>query len=258
MNEIGRDNATGVLSFAAIPDFEAPADADHNNSYQVVVRASDGSLSDDQSIAVNVSDVSEPLTRFGSEFLVNTTTLDYQYQPSVAAYSDGRFVVAWTDLHPADDGSGGAIRAQTFSATGAKSGVQFLVNTTTPGLQNEPTVATLSDGRFVVAWSDYSGTGDIGGGPAVRAQIFNFSGIKSGSELLISTTSEAPGPVLAGLADGRFVAAWSTWNSTGPDGNEGIRAQVFNSNGTKSGSTPQRSEPNSSQLSASSTMATLS
>ena len=52
------DAATGALSFVAAPDFEAPADQDGNNSYVVQVRASDGSLSDLQTITVNVTDVS--------------------------------------------------------------------------------------------------------------------------------------------------------------------------------------------------------
>jgi hypothetical protein len=47
---------SGVLSFIAAPDFENPGDADHNNSYIVQVRASDGSLFDTQTITVNVTD----------------------------------------------------------------------------------------------------------------------------------------------------------------------------------------------------------
>jgi VCBS repeat-containing protein len=51
--------ATGALAFVAAPDFEAPTDADHNNSYIVQVRASDGALNDDQTLTVNVTDVVE-------------------------------------------------------------------------------------------------------------------------------------------------------------------------------------------------------
>ena len=54
------NSATGALFFMSAPNFEQPADADHNNSYLVTVRASDGSLFDDQAIAVNVSNISEP------------------------------------------------------------------------------------------------------------------------------------------------------------------------------------------------------
>jgi hypothetical protein len=51
------DPTTGVLSFIQAPDFEAPRDSDHNNSYVVQVHAFDGSLSDDQTITVQVTDL---------------------------------------------------------------------------------------------------------------------------------------------------------------------------------------------------------
>ncbi len=53
------DPATGVLRFVGAPDFETPADAGANNVYDVIVRVSDGALSDTQSIAVTVTDVNE-------------------------------------------------------------------------------------------------------------------------------------------------------------------------------------------------------
>jgi Ca2+-binding RTX toxin-like protein len=52
---------TGVLSFVAAPNFEAPADSDRNNSYVVEVRASDGALSDTQQIIVSVVNLAETL-----------------------------------------------------------------------------------------------------------------------------------------------------------------------------------------------------
>jgi hypothetical protein len=54
--------ASGALSFIGAPNFENPTDSDHNNSYIVQVRASDGSLSDGQVITVNVTDVKETVT----------------------------------------------------------------------------------------------------------------------------------------------------------------------------------------------------
>src|SRR4029077_7913169 len=50
---------TGALSFIDGPNFEAPVDADANNSYVVQVRASDNNLFDDQVITVNVTNVNE-------------------------------------------------------------------------------------------------------------------------------------------------------------------------------------------------------
>jgi VCBS repeat-containing protein len=54
---------TGALQFLAGPDFETPADADANNVYDVVVQASDGSLTDTQAIAVTIADLGESMAR---------------------------------------------------------------------------------------------------------------------------------------------------------------------------------------------------
>ena len=58
----------------------------------------------------------------------------------------------------------------TFDSNVVISG-KFVVNTTTPGAQTDPTAAPLTDGRFVNAWTDQSGNrGRFG---SIRAQIFN-------------------------------------------------------------------------------------
>jgi hypothetical protein len=67
--------ATGALSFVSAPDFEAPIDADGNNSYIVQVRVSDGSLTDTQTITVNVTNVNG-ITLSGSGVLNGTPEND--------------------------------------------------------------------------------------------------------------------------------------------------------------------------------------
>ena len=52
-------SSSGALSFRAAPDYENPTDAGHANVYHVVVRASDGILGADQTLAVHVTDVVE-------------------------------------------------------------------------------------------------------------------------------------------------------------------------------------------------------
>jgi serralysin len=52
------DAATGKLTFKSAPDFDRPADKDHDNVYKVVVAVSDGTATDTQSISVAVQDVS--------------------------------------------------------------------------------------------------------------------------------------------------------------------------------------------------------
>jgi hypothetical protein len=53
------DGTTGVLSFTTAADFEAPADANGDNVYEVVVSVSDGLLDDTQALSVSVTDANE-------------------------------------------------------------------------------------------------------------------------------------------------------------------------------------------------------
>ena len=50
------DPVTGALYFVLAPDYEHPADADHNNTYVVQVSASDGGLADTQTLTITVAD----------------------------------------------------------------------------------------------------------------------------------------------------------------------------------------------------------
>ena len=49
----------GALTFATAPDFEAPADSDTDNVYDVTVQVSDGSLTDTQALTITVTDAFE-------------------------------------------------------------------------------------------------------------------------------------------------------------------------------------------------------
>src|SRR5262249_59813505 len=48
------------------------------------------------------------------------------------------------------------VRAQVFDAGGAKGGSEVLVNATTSGNQNTEQITALSNGGFVVTWTDAS------------------------------------------------------------------------------------------------------
>ena len=52
-------SGTGALSFISAPNFEAPTDSGTNNVYDVIVRASDGTLFDDQALAISVTGVND-------------------------------------------------------------------------------------------------------------------------------------------------------------------------------------------------------
>jgi Cadherin domain len=55
------DPASGALRFLAAPDFEAPADFDGNNVYDVTVTASDGALAASRALAVTVTNQNEAI-----------------------------------------------------------------------------------------------------------------------------------------------------------------------------------------------------
>jgi len=170
-------------------------------------------------------------SKFGSEFLVNTTTEDNQVGPSVTALADGRFVISWMDTSQSGgDTSIAAIRAQVFNADGSPSGAEFLVNTTTASDQLKPSITALADGRFVISWEDFSASGADTSFVAIRAQVFNSDGSPFGSEFLVNTTTANSqfNPSVATLADGRFVVSWSDLSSgAGDTSGYAIRAQIF-------------------------------
>ncbi len=53
------DSATGALTFVNAPDFENPSDSDHDNRYDVVVRASDGLFNAQQNVSITVANIND-------------------------------------------------------------------------------------------------------------------------------------------------------------------------------------------------------
>jgi Ca2+-binding RTX toxin-like protein len=178
-------------------------------------------------------------TRFGGEFLVNTNTALFQSTPETTALANGRFVITWRDTSGgAGDVSRDSISAQVFNADGTKAGAEFLVNTTTLFIQDQPAITSLSDGRFVISWTDASALSGGSAGKEIRAQIHNADGTRSGGEFVVNTTTAGnqSEPVITALVNGRFVIVWSDESATGADtSGAAIRAQVFNGDGTKAG-----------------------
>jgi hypothetical protein len=95
-------------------------------------------------------------TAVGNDFVVNTYTTADQYGlfGQVAHDARGNFVVTWQGY---GDGSLFGTFAQPFSASGARRGAEFRVNTYTTGDQSLPSVASDSAGNFVIDWESRSG-----------------------------------------------------------------------------------------------------
>ena len=72
------DGVTGAIYFTAAPDFEAPADADGNNVYEVIVQVSDGAGGTDiQTLAVTVTNANDeaPVIVAAASVAENTTAV---------------------------------------------------------------------------------------------------------------------------------------------------------------------------------------
>jgi Cadherin-like domain/Bacterial cadherin-like domain/RTX calcium-binding nonapeptide repeat (4 copies) len=174
--------------------------------------------------------------RMGGEILVNTATLNAQYEPTITALRSGGFVVSWQDgSGQGGDASGSGIKAQIFDAAGAKVGGEFLINTSTFNDQYQPAITALSSGGFVVSWTDDSGDAS---GTGIRAQIFNASGAKVGGEVPVNTATlnAQYEPTIAAVPSGGFVVSWRDESGQGGDASgSSIKAQRFDASGAKVG-----------------------
>jgi len=166
----------------------------------------------------------------GTEFQINTYSMNIQRDPSVAALTGGGFVVTWES--EGQDGSGYGVYGQLFSSSGNKVGGEFRVNTSTTKGQANPSTVGLSGGGFVVSWDSEDQDGSSYG---IYGQVFNSSGNKIGGEFRVNTHTEKSqvNSSVAALLEGGFVV---TWMSDGQDGNpQGIYGQVFDSSANKVG-----------------------
>jgi len=162
----------------------------------------------------------------GNEFRVNTFTTNSQDEPTIAIDSNGDFVIAWTSYGQDSDKDG--VIARRFSRSGDPLTGEFAVNTTSANRQEKPDIAMDADGDFVVVWNSYGQDGSSWG---VYGQRFTETGVKSGPELRVnSTTNERQMGARVSMDDvGNFTVVWQSYvnASTGFD----IRAQRFNENG---------------------------
>ena len=202
----------------------------------VVTWQTDDASQDGSGSAIKAQVFSAAGVKQGSEFLVNSANYGYQVSPTITGLANGGFVVTWRTYDPAQNGSGDAIKAQIFTASGAKQGGEFLVNTAGSGDLEYPTITGLANGDFVVTWQTYDPAQDRSG-YAIKAQVFSASGVKQGGEFLVNTANSSYRsiPTITGLANGDFVVTWTTSDYAQDRSLWAIKAQVFTAAGVKQG-----------------------
>ena len=177
----------------------------------------------------------------GIEFRVNTATVNSQSHPAVAALADGGFIVAWggqtTELYFTSYPTN--VYGQRFSAAGSRVGTEFRINTdTTPAnlLHDDPSVAGLSGGGFIVTWTSQGQDGSFEG---VYGQRYDARGVPVGGEFQVNTDTIGDQNVssVAALNDGGFIVTWQSRDQYNPnlETTSGIFAQRYRARGTKVG-----------------------
>ncbi len=120
----------------------------------------------------------------GDEFRVNTYTTNFQIGSSVAMDADGDFLVVWFSVGSTDtDSLGSSIQAQRYSSDGDAVGDEFQVNTYTTGDQAVPSVASDTEGDFVVVWRSDGSAGTDSSGTSIQrtfVEVIFADGFESG------------------------------------------------------------------------------
>ncbi|HVM50201.1 MAG TPA: hypothetical protein VMU04_19390 [Candidatus Acidoferrum sp.] len=151
----------------------------------------------------------------GNEFLVNTSS-NICANPSVAAGSDGGFIVTWGQKDLSAITNSWDVFARSFSSTLA-GGTTRRVNTFTFGDQYAPRIAATGTDYFAV----WTSLGQDGSQEGVYGQVLHNDGTPWGGEMLINTTviNGQIQPCIASDGAGRFLPVWSSYvgNTAGFD-----------------------------------------
>ena len=155
-------------------------------------------------------------------FQVNTYITGTQIAPRVALDAHGGFLVVWTSARPAPDSSG--VSGRRYDALGQPAGGEFIVNSYTTGVQNNPALARAPNGNFLAAWAD---AGRDGSGHGVYARPFDRVGAPSDNDFRVNVhTADAQWmAAVAPIGDRRFVVTWASNNQDGSS--QGVYARIF-------------------------------
>lgn len=184
----------------------------------------------------------------GTNFLVNIFTPYNQRSPAICTLPGGHFLVAWVSelqrTGPIDQSDSEAtypihilpsvdIFARIFSNDGTPSGNEFLVNTGNDPCAN-PSVASTSDGGFLIAWSQKDTASPRHNSWDIYGRTFSNLGIGGPTRCLNSYLYGDQFAPQVSSSGTNFVVLWT---SMGQDGNwEGVYGQVIANSGTPSGS----------------------
>ncbi|WP_159565965.1 Ig-like domain-containing protein [Budvicia diplopodorum] len=170
------------------------------------------------------------IKRIGVEQQVNQRTNGSQDSPQVVALADGSFLIVWESNDGGLDNSGYGIVARRYGADGQALTEEFLVNTATNGAQRDPSVVALSNGGYVISWTDVSSDGVI-------QRSYDSKNVPQGVVNVPGGTSVGTfgGSEMAAFTDsahaGMYITVWNGLNGPGDSAASGIIGQIFTADG---------------------------
>ncbi|MGV3551574.1 Ig-like domain-containing protein [Rhizobium sp.] len=172
----------------------------------------------------------------GPETLVNSTTASDQYRSSVTTLTDGGWIITWLSYQnlssdPFNPYYGWGIWQQRYTADGIKSGTETRVNATIDYDTDNPQVAGLEDGGWVVTWESL---GQDGSGYGVFQQRFDKNGVLYGNETQVNNAIDYGqyDQDVIGLPDGGWLVSWTSFQN----GNDvDVYFQRYDVNGAEAG-----------------------
>lgn len=169
------DASTGALRFVTAPDYENPGDSNTNNIYVVNVRASDGTLFNDQQVTVTVTNAND------------APTLDHNTGATVA--EGASVTITSTMLHVSDQDQAASARTYTLSTLAGHgkvrlNGSDLALNATfTQADIDAGKLSYLHDGSETPAADSFGFTVSDGAGGSLSATSF---------ALTITAVNDAP------------------------------------------------------------------
>lgn len=158
--------------------------------------------------------------KLGAEFPVNQTTLLNQRTPSVAALSDGGFVVVWIsekrlglDANSVDAFAIDAM-ARLYNSTGTATGDEFKLNSSSNACAN-PAVSAGMTGGFTVVWSQRDAA-NFETGWDIFTRSFDAVGLAGATDARVNsfTYGDQFSPRIQSVGADRMVV----WTSLAQDG----------------------------------------
>ena len=150
-------------------------------------------------------------------------------KPQLTLLDNGNIAIVWQDFK---DSSSWGIGLSIYDSLGNLVSAPQVVNSYTQSSQFDPSITSLNNGNFVVAWTSSEQDGSSTG---IFYQMYSSDGVKLGDERIANTNTANPQRYssVAQLQDGGFAIAWTDYNQN----NSFI--QRFDADGEKVGTQTQ-------------------